>query len=152
MMLLISIMIWSTFTLIIFASCFTVEAGVGSVSGFPIQFRKCQWSYKSKWSSPNKAILNILVKVTLFYQMTLLDCHWTDLCFGCRDGIHFSSEGSKIVVKEILKVLREAEWEPSLHWRSLPTEFDEDSSYYPVAPDGKSTVNVSNTKIYVQWE
>ena len=44
-----------------------------------------------------------------------------------RDGIHLSSEGSKIVAKEILKVLREAEWEPKLHWKSMPTEFEEDS-------------------------
>lgn len=76
--------------------------------------------------------------------------NWLTTCF--TDGIHFSSEGSKIVVKEILKVLREADWEPSLHWRSLPTEFDEDSSYYPVAPDGKGTVNVSDTNIYWPWE
>ncbi|XP_006481037.1 GDSL esterase/lipase WDL1-like isoform X3 [Citrus sinensis] len=75
---------------------------------------------------------------------------WLTTCF--MDGIHFSSEGSKIVVTEILKVLREADWEPSLHWRSLPTEFDEDSSYYPVAPDGQSTVNVSDTNIYGPWE
>ncbi|KAK7836083.1 gdsl esterase/lipase cprd49 [Quercus suber] len=42
-----------------------------------------------------------------------------------RDGIHFSAEGSKIVVKEIMKVLREADWEPSLHWKSLPIEFEQ---------------------------
>lgn len=61
-----------------------------------------------------------------------------------RDGIHLSSEGSKIVVKEILKVLKEADWEPSLHWKSMPTEFEEDSPYDPIAVDGKTTVNVSN--------
>ncbi|KAJ4704443.1 GDSL esterase/lipase CPRD49-like [Melia azedarach] len=71
---------------------------------------------------------------------------WLTACF--TDGIHLSSEGSKIVVKEILKVLREAEWEPSLHWRSLPTEFSEDSSLYPVATDGKTTVNVSNSDMH----
>jgi len=43
-----------------------------------------------------------------------------------RDGIHLSHEGNKIVAKEILKVLREADWEPSLHWNSMPTEFAED--------------------------
>ena len=42
-----------------------------------------------------------------------------------RDGIHISAEGSKIVVKEIMKVLREANWEPSLHWKSLPIEFEQ---------------------------
>ncbi|XP_077238682.1 GDSL esterase/lipase WDL1-like isoform X3 [Tasmannia lanceolata] len=55
---------------------------------------------------------------------------WKTACFICQlllfsDGVHFSSYGSKIVVEEILKVLDEAEWEPSLHWESLPTEFAE---------------------------
>lgn len=60
------------------------------------------------------------------------------------DGIHLSTEGSKIVTKEILKVLKEAEWEPSLYWRSMPSDFGEDSPYDPVGPDGKSTINLSN--------
>ncbi|XP_059463395.1 GDSL esterase/lipase WDL1-like [Corylus avellana] len=54
------------------------------------------------------------------------------------DGIHLSSEGSKTVVKEIMKVLSEADWEPSLHWKSLPAEFAEDPPYVPVSPDGKA--------------
>jgi len=62
----------------------------------------------------------------------------------CSDGIHFSSEGSKIVVKEIMKVIKEAEWEPSLHWRAMPSEFAEDSPYDPVGRDG-ITVNVSES-------
>ncbi|KAK9290264.1 hypothetical protein L1049_008431 [Liquidambar formosana] len=66
---------------------------------------------------------------------------WLTACF--TDGIHLSSEGSKIVVKEILKVLKEADWEPSLHWESLPTEFAESSLYDPIGPDGKTTMNVS---------
>jgi hypothetical protein len=44
-----------------------------------------------------------------------------------RDGIHFSSEGSKVVVEEILKVLEEADWKPGLHWNTMATEFEEDS-------------------------
>ncbi|XP_061369212.1 GDSL esterase/lipase WDL1-like [Gastrolobium bilobum] len=67
---------------------------------------------------------------------------WLNVCF--TDGIHLSSEGSKIVVKEILKVLREADWEPSLHWKSMPIEFSEDSPYDPIGGDEKTTVNVSN--------
>ncbi|KAK7339878.1 hypothetical protein VNO77_20564 [Canavalia gladiata] len=67
---------------------------------------------------------------------------WKDVCF--TDGIHLTSEGSKIVVKEILKVLKEADWEPSLYWNSMPTEYGEDSSYDPIGPDGKTTINVSN--------
>ncbi|KAM3737711.1 hypothetical protein ACB098_09G076600 [Castanea mollissima] len=66
---------------------------------------------------------------------------WLTECF--TDGIHLSSEGSKIVVKEIMKVLGEAKWEPSLRWKSLPAEFGEDSPYDPVSPDGKTTMNVS---------
>ncbi|KAL2479476.1 GDSL esterase/lipase CPRD49 [Abeliophyllum distichum] len=66
---------------------------------------------------------------------------WATACF--TDGFHLSSEGSRIVVKEILKVLKEAEWEPSLYWMSIPTEFSKDSPYYAVAPDGKTTMNVS---------
>lgn len=80
-----------------------------------------------------------------------LDC---SLILVDRDGIHFSAEGSKIVVKEILKVLREADWEPRLHWKSLAPEFSEDSLYDAIAPDGKTTVNVSNRDVerHMQWE
>jgi hypothetical protein len=71
----------------------------------------------------------------------------------CRDGVHFAPEGSKIVVKEILKVIKEANWEPSLHWKAMPTEFSEDSPYDPVSPEGK-TVNVSELDLLgsFQWE
>lgn len=70
------------------------------------------------------------------------------------DGIHLSSEGSKIVVEEILKVVKGAEWQPSLHWKSLPTEFAEDSSYDIVAADGRSTINPSEWTFYreIQWD
>ncbi|KAH6769254.1 SGNH hydrolase-type esterase superfamily protein [Perilla frutescens var. frutescens] len=61
------------------------------------------------------------------------------------DGIHFTREGSQIVVREILKVIKEADWEPSLFWTSMPTEFGEDSPYYMVQPDGSGkTINASN--------
>ncbi|KAL2337066.1 hypothetical protein Fmac_011512 [Flemingia macrophylla] len=67
---------------------------------------------------------------------------WRDVCF--TDGIHLTFEGSKIVAKEILKVLKEAEWEPSLHWTTMPTEYAEDSPYDPLGPDGKTNINVCN--------
>ncbi|KAM1159767.1 hypothetical protein FF1_032930 [Malus domestica] len=70
---------------------------------------------------------------------------WSTTCF--RDGIHFSSEGSKIVAEEILKVLREADWEPCLHWKSLPTEFSEDSPYDPPGADGTTTVNIAEQSV-----
>ena len=71
-----------------------------------------------------------------------------------RDGIHLSAEGSKIVAEEILKVLKGAEWEPSLHWKSMPTEFGEDSPYYLVAVDGKTTLNPSDWTFHreIQWD
>lgn len=80
------------------------------------------------------------------------------LSFVClvfdRDGIHLSSEGNKIVAKEILKVLREAEWEPSLHWKSMPSEFSEDSPYDPIGADAKTPINVSNWNFQgsSQWD
>ncbi|KAK6120266.1 hypothetical protein DH2020_045957 [Rehmannia glutinosa] len=76
---------------------------------------------------------------------------WATACL--RDGIHFSSEGNQIVVKEILKVIKEADWEPSLYWMSMPTEFAEDSPYYMVHPNGKTTINVSNgiSRWKIKW-
>jgi hypothetical protein len=71
-------------------------------------------------------------------------------CFFVRDGIHLSAEGSKIVAREILKVIKEAEWEPSLHWKSMLTEFPEDSQYDLVAADGETTLNPSEWTYY--WE
>ncbi|KAG8377023.1 hypothetical protein BUALT_Bualt09G0125000 [Buddleja alternifolia] len=67
---------------------------------------------------------------------------WANTCF--IDGIHLSAEGCKIVVKEILKVLKDVDWEPSLYWLNMPFEFPEDSPYYVVGPDGKTTLNVTN--------
>ncbi|XP_050214324.1 GDSL esterase/lipase CPRD49-like isoform X4 [Mercurialis annua] len=61
-----------------------------------------------------------------------------------RDGIHLSSEGSKIVVKEILKVIEEVDWEPNLNWKIMPSEFSEDSPYDPVSPAGVN-LNISNS-------
>ncbi|KAL4353562.1 hypothetical protein GQ457_06G006130 [Hibiscus cannabinus] len=69
---------------------------------------------------------------------------WKTTCFV--DGIHFSSEGSKLVAEEILKAMEEADWEPSLSCTSLPTEFDQDSIYDLLGLDGKS-INISNLQI-----
>lgn len=77
---------------------------------------------------------------------------WLTACF--TDGIHLSEEGSNIVVEEILKVLKEAEWVPCLHWKSMPTEFSEDSPYDLVASDGKTTLNPSDWTFHrkIQWD
>ncbi|XP_056172440.1 GDSL esterase/lipase WDL1-like [Syzygium oleosum] len=71
---------------------------------------------------------------------------WATACF--TDGFHFSSEGSQIAVEEILRVLKEADWEPSLYRESMPTEFGEDSPHYPVGPGGKTTVNLSDSNFH----
>ncbi|MBA0842911.1 hypothetical protein Goarm_000148, partial [Gossypium armourianum] len=78
--------------------------------------------------------------------------NWMTDCF--TDGVHLSAEGSKIVVAEILKVLKEAEWKPSLHWKSMPTEFAEDSPYDIVGADGKTTLNPSEWTFHreIQWD
>lgn len=62
--------------------------------------------------------------------------------------------GSKIVVEEIIKVLKEAEWTPSLYWKSMPTEFAEDSPYDLVLADGKTTINPSEWTYHreIQWD
>ncbi|CAA0830562.1 GDSL esterase/lipase CPRD49 [Striga hermonthica] len=67
---------------------------------------------------------------------------WANACF--IDGIHLSAEGSKIVVKEILKVLKKIDRESSLYWLKMTAEFSEDSPYYVVDPSGSTTVNVSS--------
>ncbi|XP_057433249.1 GDSL esterase/lipase CPRD49 [Lotus japonicus] len=92
------------------------------------------------------------VKVVDLFRAIQERDDWMDVCF--TDGIHLAAEGSKIVVKEILKVLKEADWEPCLHWRSVPTEFSEDSPYDLVTADGKSTLNPSEWTFYreVQWD
>ena len=46
-----------------------------------------------------------------------------------------------MVSKQTLKVIKEADWELGLHWKSMPTEFAEDSPYDLVATDGKTTLN-----------
>ncbi|RDX70154.1 GDSL esterase/lipase CPRD49, partial [Mucuna pruriens] len=77
---------------------------------------------------------------------------WLDVSF--TDGVHLTAEGSKVVVKEILRVLREADWKTSLHWMSMATEFAEDSPYYPPSPDGTTTINVSYciSRKCLQWD
>ncbi|XP_050214323.1 GDSL esterase/lipase WDL1-like isoform X3 [Mercurialis annua] len=81
--------------------------------------------------------------IDLWTAMQKID-DWKNRCF--TDGIHFTSEGSKVVVKEILKVIEEADLEPSLHWRIMPAEFSEDSPYDPVSPAGVN-VNISNSNL-----
>ncbi|KAL3358564.1 hypothetical protein AABB24_015588 [Solanum stoloniferum] len=77
---------------------------------------------------------------------------WLTACF--TDGIHLSCEGSEIVIKEILKVIKEADWEPNLLWRSLPTEFPEISPCIFVDPEGSTAIKVSEMDFawQTQWQ
>ncbi|XP_019161124.1 PREDICTED: GDSL esterase/lipase CPRD49-like isoform X1 [Ipomoea nil] len=78
---------------------------------------------------------------------------WMTACF--LDGIHLSSEGSKIVAKEILKVLKEAEWKPSLHWRSMVSEFRECLPFTPAANSNGNSHPVDEPPVLpwqTQWE
>lgn len=73
--------------------------------------------------------------------------------FIYRDGIHLTSEGSKIVVKEILKVVKEAEWKPSLHWRSMVSEFWECTPFIPADANGnKLPVDERVGEWQTEWE
>ncbi|PIA27762.1 hypothetical protein AQUCO_07600136v1 [Aquilegia coerulea] len=58
--------------------------------------------------------------IDLFNSIRRKD-NWQNISF--TDGIHLSAEGSSIVAEEIEKVLKQAEWEPSLNSDSMPTEF-----------------------------
>ncbi|KAH9301634.1 hypothetical protein KI387_013217, partial [Taxus chinensis] len=91
------------------------------------------------------------VKVIDLWSAIQIRPDWRTACF--TDGIHFSSEGSVIVVEEILKVLNGAEWVPSLHWKNMPTEFSKSSPFDLVASDMKSTVNISEFTFHreKQW-
>ncbi|OMO97561.1 Lipase, GDSL [Corchorus olitorius] len=77
---------------------------------------------------------------------------WKSVSF--TDGIHLSSEGSQIVVKEILEALKEAEWKPSLYWGSLPTEFNEVAIDLVTQDDDKSNLSVSEFELerLLKWE
>ncbi len=52
----------------------------------------------------------------------------------CSDGMHLAPEGSKVMLKELLQVLKDAPWEPSLHHTSLPNDFPLPHIYDYVPP------------------
>ncbi|XP_009133233.1 GDSL esterase/lipase At2g38180 [Brassica rapa] len=72
-----------------------------------------------------EALLNLCneinVKCVDLWNVIRQQDDWLNTCF--TDGIHFTAKASEVVVKEVLKVVREAEWKPSLYWKSLPIEF-----------------------------
>ncbi|KAH8496898.1 hypothetical protein POPTR_010G189300v4 [Populus trichocarpa] len=141
-------------TRIIFLSCPPVdETRVGSgLSGIFSELIRTNELCQNYSNACIKLCQEMGVEVVDLFSAFQKRDDWTKACF--TDGVHLSAEGSKIVVEEILKVLREAEWVPSLHWKSMPTEFSEDSPYYLVTADGKRTLNPSEWTFHreVQWD
>lgn len=139
---------------IIFLSCPPVdEARVGQgTSGIFSELIRTNELCKSYSEACKELCQELDVKVVDLFTALQQRDDWKAACF--TDGIHLSEEGSKIVVAEILKVLKEAEWKPSLHWKSMPTEFSENSPYDLVAADGKTTLNPSDWTFHreIQWD
>ncbi|XP_057833328.2 GDSL esterase/lipase WDL1 isoform X3 [Cryptomeria japonica] len=50
------------------------------------------------------------------------------------DGMHLSPIGNQTLLEELLKVLRNANWVPSLYWENMPSDFNEPSIYDYVHP------------------
>ncbi|CAL0328288.1 unnamed protein product [Lupinus luteus] len=75
---------------------------------------------------------------------------WKEVSF--IDGIHLTNEGSKVVTREILKVLKEAKWKPSLYWKNMAIEFEELSDT-PIGPGGKPVdPHTTRFPLGVEWD
>ncbi|XP_044509197.1 GDSL esterase/lipase CPRD49 [Mangifera indica] len=139
---------------IIFLSCPPVDEDRvhQGTSGFFSELVRTNELCKNYSEACIKMCHELDVKVVDLFTAIQQKENWMADCF--IDGVHLSEEGSKIVVAEILKVLKEAEWKPSLHWKSMPTEFAEDSAYDLVAADGKTTLNPSEWTFHreIQWD
>uniref|UniRef100_A0A1J3GUJ2 GDSL esterase/lipase n=1 Tax=Noccaea caerulescens TaxID=107243 RepID=A0A1J3GUJ2_NOCCA len=72
-----------------------------------------------------EALLNLCREINVkgIDLMTVIqqEDDYLNTCF--TDGVHLTAKASEIVLKEIVKVLSEPDWKPSLHWKSLPVEF-----------------------------
>lgn len=57
-------------------------------------------------------------------------------------------------MEEIMNVLREADWEPSLHWKSMPTEFEQVFSIPQLSADFNTAISIfeSSFRRHSQWE
>ncbi|CAH9146909.1 unnamed protein product [Cuscuta epithymum] len=136
-------------TRIIFLTCPPInEAQILEVFGTSSRSNKlCQ-----KYSDACVELCKQLdVKVIDLWRALQQRDDWLTACF--TDGIHLTPEGSKIVVKEIMKVLKEADWEPSLHWESLPTEFYELTPTLFLGPN-RTPVNAADVVLHWQtkWD
>jgi hypothetical protein len=48
--------------------------------------------------------------------------------------MHLTAEGNEILFDELVKVLKTADWSPSLHWENMPSDYTERSNYDSVHP------------------
>lgn len=48
--------------------------------------------------------------------------------------MHLSAKGSAVMLEELLKVLKDAPWQPSLHYDAMPEDWSEPSGYSFVHP------------------
>ncbi len=48
--------------------------------------------------------------------------------------MHLSSQGSAVMLEELIKVLQDAPWLPSLHYDAMPEDLCEPSIYMTVHP------------------
>lgn len=127
--------------------CF-LTTKITNAMGFKCNYYSCSIAVHLLISSFVHATVDTILFISVMYSC------YNFFVNNCSDGIHLSAEGSKVVVEEIMKVLKEAEWEPSLHWKSMPTEHSEDSPYDLVAADGKTTINPSEWTYHreIQWD
>lgn len=58
--------------------------------------------------------------------------NWETECLS--DGMHLSPIGNQTLLEELLKVLRNANWVPSLYWENMTSDFSEPSIYDYVHP------------------
>lgn len=125
-----------------------------------------QWIYRNEFGQPirtneecrkySKACLEMCleenIKAIDLWNLIQRKDNWKNVCIF-DDGIHLTAKGNEIVSNEILKVLKVAEWKPSLYWMEMPPEFGEDSSYDPISSFGVKT-NISNIPFpyHLQWD
>jgi hypothetical protein len=48
--------------------------------------------------------------------------------------MHLSAKGSAVMLEELLKVLKDAPWQPSLHYDAMPEDWSEPSGYNSIHP------------------
>ncbi|XP_004492446.1 GDSL esterase/lipase WDL1-like [Cicer arietinum] len=82
------------------------------------------------------------IKVIDLWNLIQKNTNWKN-AYIWDDGIHLTTKGNEVVSNAILDVLKDAEWKPSLYWKNMSAEFEEDSPYDPVTLHFKP-INISH--------